>query len=351
MASCCLRVKVESDLTHDDLNSKVLTSRTESEISKSNNILKSFTFNELETATGNFNLLDDLLGKGEIIKGWIDEQTLAPTKPDTGFAVAVMTPKQETYALEDYDYWTIINHLGQLHHPNLLKLIGYCSEDFRQISVYEFFTMEGLDKYLSRKTSNFEPLPWKIRMKIALDVAKGLAYLHSDEVNIILGDFEPSKILIDSNHNAKLYNFGMVRSYEDMIDPDMIDMISMQRSRTYTAPECKGRLTKEGDVYSFGVVLLEIMLGKRAYDSTRTPFRKRNLVEWAKPLLLRNHNTSETMDDLIEGQYLLPEAMKVARIVIQCLFFGENRPNMDEVVRSLKQVQDSNDTIVGTVSS
>jgi interleukin-1 receptor-associated kinase 4 len=79
------------------LNSKVL--------SQSNNILKSFTFNELETATVNFNLLDDLLGKGEIIKGWIDEQTLAPTKPDTGFAIVVMTQKQETYALQDYDYW------------------------------------------------------------------------------------------------------------------------------------------------------------------------------------------------------------------------------------------------------
>jgi interleukin-1 receptor-associated kinase 4 len=82
------------------LNSKVL--------SQSNNILKSFTFNELETATGNFNLLDDLLGKGEIIKGWIDEQTLAPTKPDTGFPVAVMTQKQETYALQDYDYWVSV---------------------------------------------------------------------------------------------------------------------------------------------------------------------------------------------------------------------------------------------------
>jgi interleukin-1 receptor-associated kinase 4 len=90
------------------LNSKVLSSRTEIEISQFNNILKSFTFNELETATGNFNLLDDLLGEGEIIKGWIDEHTLAPTKPDTGFAVAVMTPKQQTYALEDYDYWVSV---------------------------------------------------------------------------------------------------------------------------------------------------------------------------------------------------------------------------------------------------
>ncbi|WJX32232.1 Interface between microtubules and kinetochore protein [Trifolium repens] len=56
------------------------------------------------------------------------------------------------------------------------------------------------------------------------------------------------------------------------------------------------------------------------------------------------------MDDLIEGQYLLPEAKKVARVVLQCLTTAEYRPNMDEVVRSLKQVQDSNDTIVGVDS-
>jgi hypothetical protein len=84
------------------------------------------------------------------------------------------------------------------------------------------------------------------------------------------------------------------------------------------------------------------MLGRRTYDSTRKPFRKRHLVEWAKPLLFCNHNTSKTMDDLIEGQYLLPEAKKVARVVLQCLITAEFRPNMDEVVRSLKQVQDSN---------
>ncbi|GAU12757.1 hypothetical protein TSUD_122500 [Trifolium subterraneum] len=186
-------------------------------------------------------------------------------------------------------------------------------------------------------------------MKIALDVAKGLAYLHSDEVKMIVGDFKTSKILIDSNHNAKLYNFAMIkdRRYEDTIDPDMI---YERGSQTYTAPEC--RLTKEGDVYSFGVVLLEIMLGKRAYDSTTRPSRKRNLVEWAKPLLIRKHRTSETMDDLIEGQYSLPEAMKVAHIVIQCLSkIAEDRPNMNEVVRSLEELKYSNDTIGGVGSS
>jgi serine/threonine protein kinase len=125
-----------------------------------------------------------------------------------------------------------INYLGHLRHPNLVKLIGYCLEDNYRILVYEFLAKGNLDNHLFRSmllinlllllsflyndfylltsfttnnsydygagVSNFEPLTWKIRMKIALDAAKGLAFLHSDEVGKIHGDFKTSKILIDS---------------------------------------------------------------------------------------------------------------------------------------------------------
>jgi serine/threonine protein kinase len=130
--------------------------------------------------------------------------------------------------------------MEQLHHPNLVKLIGYCLEDdFQQYVVYEFLAKGSLDNHLFKSmlilmfllillylfhdfyllifisilkshlylinvyvaaatSSNFEPLTWQTRMKIALDVAKGLAFLHSDQVKMIVGDFKISKILIDS---------------------------------------------------------------------------------------------------------------------------------------------------------
>ncbi|KAK2441893.1 receptor cytoplasmic kinase [Trifolium repens] len=324
------------------------SSMTDSEIFQSNN-LKSFTFNEVKSATRNFHP-SGLLGKSVfryVYKGWIDEKTLAPTKLGTGFAVAVKKLNWENN--QGHSEWLRkINYLGQLHHPNLVKLIGYCFEDNNRILVYEFLTKGSLDNHLFRRVSNFEPLSWKIRMKIALDAAKGLAFLHSNEVEVIHGGFKTSKIMIDSNYNAKLSDFGLKKYGSD-------HRIVTQRAypQIYAAREFieTGNLSKKSEVYSFGVVLLEIMSGKRGSDKNR-PFVEQNLVEWAKPLLVSKHKISRAIDARLEGQYSSEEAMKVGHIVIKCLSRRPDyRPNIDEVVRSLEQLQDSNDTISGVVIS
>jgi serine/threonine protein kinase len=114
---------------------------------------------------------------------------------------------------------------------------------------------------------------------------------------------------------------------------------------------CEGNLSKKSDVYSFGVVLLEIMSGKRALDKNR-PFVEHNLIASLKPLLVDKCKIFRAMDARIEGQYSSGEAVKVAHIVTKCLSEGPKyRPNIDEVVRSLEQVQDSNDPISGVESS
>jgi hypothetical protein len=105
-----------------------------------------------------------------------------------------------------------------------------------------------------------------------------------------------------------------------------------------------------GDVYSFGVVLLEVMSGKQAFDKNR-PQCEQSLVNWARPLLISKDTIFQVMDADIEGQYSLHEAMKVSHIAVQCLSdCKENRPNIDQVVRELELLQDSND-IVGGVRS
>lgn len=344
------RVKVESP-THYGLNLKVvgreedlldspvevpLTSRTE--ILQSNK-LKCFTLNELKTATRDFHP-DSMVCEREfscVYKGWIDEHTLAPTKPGIGFAISVKRLNQESNQLGLNEWLTEINYLGQLHHPNLVKFIGYCIEDNFRFLVYEFFTKGSLLDNLFTKDSNFQPLTWKIRMNIALDVAKCLAFLHNDEVEVIYRNFKTSKILIDSNHNAKLYSFRSARDIPeiDMLDPDMIYM--GRRTHIYAAPEYiqAGHLTKMSDVYNFGVVLLEIMSGKRALDNNRS-YREYSLVDWAKRL--NKDKIYQFMDSHIEGQYSSHEAMKVANIAIQCVNIRpESRPKMDDVVRLLEQ--------------
>ncbi|MED6167602.1 Interface between microtubules and kinetochore protein [Stylosanthes scabra] len=317
------------------------TPRSEGEILKSSN-LKSFTFAELKTATRNFRP-DSVVGEGgfgSVFKGWIDEQTLVPVKPGTGMVIAVKRLNQE--GVQGHSEWlTEINYLGQLHHPNLVKLVGYCLEDDQRLLVYEFLTKGSLDNHLFRRASYVQPLSWSIRIKVALDAAKGLAFLHSDEAKVIYRDFKTSNILLDSSYNAKLSDFGLAKD-GPAGDKSHVSTRVMG-TYGYAAPEymATGHLTKKSDVYSFGVVLLEIMSGKRALDNNR-PSREQNLIEWAKPYLSSKRRIFQVMDARIEGQYTLREVTKVANLAIRCLSVEPRfRPKMEEVVRILEHLHDS----------
>lgn len=106
----------------------------------------------------------------------------------------------------------------------------------------------------------------------------------------------------------------------------------------------KGHLTAKSDVFSFGVVLLEILCGKKTIDKNR-PSGEHNLVEWAKPYLTNKRRVLHVLDTRLEGQYSLAQAVKAAHLALQCLSVDAKlRPNMDEVVTALEQLQDSKDT-------
>jgi len=183
----------------------------EGEILQSPNV-RSFTFNELKTSTRNFRP-DSVLGEGgfgSVFKGWIDENTFAPARPGTGMAIAVKKLNQEGF--QGHREWLAeVNYLGQLSHPNLVKLLGYCFEDEQRLLVYEFMPRGSLENHLFRRSSHFQPLSWSLRMKVALGAAKGLEFLHSDKAKVIYRDFKTSNVLLDSNYNAKLSDFGLAK--------------------------------------------------------------------------------------------------------------------------------------------
>ncbi|XP_007027015.2 PREDICTED: probable serine/threonine-protein kinase NAK [Theobroma cacao] len=319
------------------------TPRSEGEILQSSN-LKVFTFSELRTATRNFRP-DSVLGEGgfgSVFKGWIDEHSLAATKPGTGIVIAAKRLKQEGF--QGHKEWLAeINYLGQFHHPNLVKLIGYCLEDEHRLLVYEFMARGSMENHLFRRGSHFPPLSWGIRMKVALGAAKGLAFLHNAKPQVIYRDFKTSNILLHSNYNAKLSDFGLAR---DGPTGDKSHVSTrVMGTYGYAAPEylATGHLTAKSDIYSFGVVLLEMLSGRRAIDKNR-PQGEHNLVEWAKPYLTNKRRIFRVLDTRLQGQYSLNRVQKVANLALQCLAVEPKfRPSMDEVVTELEQFQEPGD--------
>ncbi|KAL2333398.1 hypothetical protein Fmac_014611 [Flemingia macrophylla] len=380
--------------------------------------LKRFAFNELETATRRFSP-DGIVGGGgfgSVFKGWINEQTLAPAEPGTGMEIAVKRNDQKSR--QGHSEWlNEIKYLGQLRHPNIVKLIGYSSENNHLILVYEFIGKGSLASHLYGRSSKCETLSWTIRKKVALDLAKVLAFLHSDEVHSYsakLGDFGlvingpegdesyasttltngpegdgsyASRTLTNGPEGDESYASTTLtngpegdESYvstmlingperdESHVSTTLIN--GAERDESHVSTGIKGTLgyispeyaiavaksskkllflyiyletcylTKKNDVYGFGVVLLELMSGRHVLDRNRSK-RKHFLVDWAKPLIDRKR-ISKVMDARIKGQYSEREAGRIAHLAIQCLStVPKLRPTMDEVVRSLEHLQDS----------
>jgi len=321
------------------------TPRTETEILESSNVRK-FTFSELKGSTRNFRP-DSLLGEGgfgSVFKGWMDERTLAPVKPGTGMIVAVKKLKLDSF--QGHREWLAeVNYLGQLSHPNLVKLIGYCLEDEQRLLVYEYMPRGSLEHHLFRRSSNFQPLPWNLRIKVALEAARGLAFLHGDQAKVIYRDFKTSNILLDSEYNAKLADFGLAK---DGPTGDKSHVSTrVMGTQGYAAPEylATGHLTAKSDVYSYGVVLLELLSGQRALDKNRPP-GQHNLVEWARPYITNKRRVIHVLDSRLGSQCSLPAAQKMATLALQCLSMDARcRPGMDQVVTVLEDLQEAKGSV------
>ncbi|KAG8088257.1 hypothetical protein GUJ93_ZPchr0010g8668 [Zizania palustris] len=318
--------------------SELPTPRTEGEILSSSN-LKDFTLSDLKNATKNFRP-DSLLGEGGfgyVYKGWIDEQTLAPSRPGSGMVVAVKKLKPEGF--QGHKEWlTEVDYLGQLHHQNLVKLIGYCSDGDNRLLVYEYMPKGSLENHLFRRGA--DPLSWGIRLKVAIGAAKGLSFLHDAENQVIYRDFKASNILLDSEFNAKLSDFGLAKAGPTGDKTHVSTQV--MGTRGYAAPEyvATGRLSVKSDVYSFGVVLLELLTGRRALDKSK-PHSEQNLVDWTRPYLSDKRRLYRIMDMKLGGQYPKKGAHAIATIALQCTRNeAKMRPQMSEVLEKLEQLQD-----------
>ncbi|PKI36854.1 hypothetical protein CRG98_042803 [Punica granatum] len=250
--------------------------------------------------------------------------------------VAVKKLKQESF--QGHKEWlTELDYLGQLHHPNLVKLIGYCLDGENRLLVYEFMAKGSLENHLFRRGP--QPLSWATRVKIAVGAARGLCFLHDAKSQVIYRDFKASNILLDADFNPKLSDFGLAKAGPTGDRTHVSTQVI--GTHGYAAPEyvATGRLTAKSDVYSFGVVLIELLSGRRAVDKTKVGVEQ-NLVEWAKPYLGDRRKLFRIMDTKLEGQYSQKGAYTAASLALQCLSAeAKARPRMSEVLAALEQLE------------
>ncbi|KAK9224288.1 hypothetical protein WN943_009321 [Citrus x changshan-huyou] len=272
------------------------------------NPLIAFTYDELRIITANFRQ-DRVLGGGGfgcVYKG----EGLQPVP------VAVKVHDGDNSYQGHREWLAEVIFLGHLSHPNLVKLIGYCCEDEHRVLIYEFMARGSVENNLFSKV--LLPLPWSIRMKIAFGAAKGLAFLHEAEKPVIYRDFKTSNILLDTDYNAKLSDFGLAKDGPEGDKSHVSTRI--MGTYGYAAPEyiMTGHLTPRSDVYSFGVVLLEILTGRKSLDKSR-PAREQNLADWALPLLKEKKKLLNIIDPRLEGDYPVKGVHKAAMLAYHCL--------------------------------
>ncbi|XP_052881738.1 probable serine/threonine-protein kinase PBL15 isoform X4 [Gossypium arboreum] len=304
--------------------------------------LYDFQLSELRAITQNFSA-NYMLGEGgfgTVHKGYVDENLRQGLKPQ---AVAVKLLDIE--GLQGHREWLAeVILLGQLRHPHLVKLIGYCCEDEQRLLVYEFMARGSLENHLFK--SKYTSLPWGTRLKIAIGAAKGLAFLHGAENPVIYRDFKTSNILLHSDFTAKLSDFGLAKIGPEGSNTHVTTRV--MGTYGYAAPEyvSTGHLTTKSDVYSFGVVLLEMLTGKRAVDKSRCK-NEQNLVDWAKPYLNSSRRLRYIMDPRLGGQYSVRGAKQMSLLALQCISLNpKDRPKMTVVIQTLESLLEYKDMAI-----
>lgn len=277
-----------------------------------------FGMEELRRATDGFDQRS--LIEGDVYKGCID-----------GGVVAIKKMKWNAY--EE------LKILQKVNHGNLVKLEGFCidSEEANCFLVYEFVENGSLYSYLHENKN--PKLSWKTRLRIAIDVANGLQYIHEHtRPRVVHKDIKSANILLDANMRAKIANFGLAKSGCNAITMKIVG------TQGYIAPEyiSDGVVSTKTDVFSFGVVLLELFTGKEAtfgdqkllWMSVDGAFegseemKKKWLMSWVDRFLIRESCSMESV-------------MNVMGVALACVNRDPSkRPSMVDIVYALCKSDD-----------
>ncbi|KAG9138941.1 hypothetical protein Leryth_007566 [Lithospermum erythrorhizon] len=262
-----------------------------------------FRLSELKDATNGFKEFNEL-GRGSY--GFVYKALL----PD-GRQVAVKRANAATIIhTNSREFEMELEILCNARHGNIVNLLGYCAEMGERILVYEYMPHGTLHDHLH---GGLSPLNWSLRLKIAMQASKGLEYLHKDiSPPIVHHDVKSSNILLDAEWGARIADFGLLSTNEKDLNGDM-----------------------KSDVYNFGIVLLEILSGRKPYDSDCTP---PSIVEWAVPII-KQGKAAALIDRYVSLPRNVEPLLKLADLAELALREepGE-RPNMSYLALSLEQL-------------
>jgi hypothetical protein len=294
-------------------------------LQSSNNIglpLKAFAYAELEEATSGFREVLGTGASGIVYKGQLQD----------GLGTDIAVKKIDKLEHETEKEFTVeVQTIGQTHHKNLVRLLGFCNEGKERLLVYEFMTNGSLNQFLFGDVR----LEWNLRAQLALGVARGLLYLHEEcSTQIIHCDIKPQNILLDGNFTAKISDFGLaklLRTNQTQTNT------GIRGTRGYVAPEWFKSIgiTAKVDVYSFGVILLELICCRRDVELEAAEDQK-ILTDWANDCYRCGR-----IDFLVEGDdEAILNLTKVERFVAVALWCLQEDPIMRPTMLKVTQMLD-----------
>lgn len=292
---------------------------------------KRFQLKELVRATSNFNPKNKLGrgGFGTVYKGLIGDQE-----------VAVKRVSKDSRQGEQ-EFIAEVTTIGSLSHRNLVKLIGWCYESNELLLVYEFMPNGSLDKFIfGDENLNSETPPelsWERRRRIIRGVAQALDYLHNGcDKRVLHRDIKSSNIMLDSEFNAKLGDFGLARMIQ-LSENTHHSTREIAGTPGYMSPESflTGRATVETDVYAFGVLVLEVVSGRKPGNQNEQNSFNNSMVTW----IWRLYNEDRLLDSVdrrLDGQYEDDEMGRVLVLGLACCHPNPHeRPSMRAILKVL----------------
>ncbi|KAG6398276.1 hypothetical protein SASPL_139731 [Salvia splendens] len=230
-----------------------------------------------------------------------------------------------------------MNRLGQLRHPNLVPLLGFCTVEDEKLLVYKHLSNGTLGSMLTGNASN---LDWTTRFRIALGAARGLAWLHHGcHPPILHQNISSNVVMLDEDFDARIMDFGLARLLNSTEPHESSFVYGDLGEIGYVAPEYSTTMVAslKGDTYSFGVVLLELATGRKPLDDgTLEDAPKGSVVDWVKHLA-SSGRIKDAIDKQLCGKGHDEEIVRFLNIAYNCVVSQpKNRSSMFQVYESLK---------------